>query len=688
MGIYSKDALKEITPEQTVKKCSEIFKEYNFDSITDIVVVLEERQEKFGVYTGTFLLDSYGLYKMFPHKFPYLEGKEDNLNNMKSNGKGLSLEQCQASLFVEMFERLSIKLHEQKLISSAEENMKSLTLNEYHSYLKENASFLYDHFMDDKFGFNLKEEKDEYINAQDIIENREVLFPAKILFDSMGTNGFTAGNSDEEAITGGIFEIVERYTQTLFCLGKVKASKINYASVAESFPELEDIIVKCSSFFDKFDIVDVSVSLNGVKFYSYFVRTEYDKTGHKTFASGGCHIDQRIALIRAVSESVQAFNEDVEDAGKTITREQGWGSFRMFSNFFISKVYSDIDVLPEASMKKDDMTFNSIKDVYDKTVSAFKNILVINCTNENFKIPSFIIYIPELFSKTYIWPTLFHVGKSRFKEVKIAKNIEGIEQLFFWDLELLDNKEVNQRIKAYLNEVSGLGNEEINSYVRSLYPGFENEISKKEIKKVTEHDNIDPDSYIYFNKKLSESSDYNYLFKSYARIGCIGLCKSFKNDISNKELIAEYVKKYNDYGEYLLGNGDYPGAAIIFNQLVEFSDNEDFSEKLNEIEIVVNEAMDLRSEIFDQSESKIFGLSIGESFENYTLNSIMQEGMFQFELQFKNNDSELNISVFTIEPDDFYTETKKGVYIDHLHGLLLKKEKKFLKKLVKRIDTL
>ncbi len=687
MGIYSKDALKEITPELTVKKCSEIFDEFNFDSITERLALLEERQEKFGVYTGTFLINPYGLYKMFPDEFPYLK-EAQHLSHLKSNGKGLSIEQCQASLFVEMFERLSIKLHEQKLLYSKEENIKSLSSDEYFTYLKENAPYLNDHFKDKKFGFKLRENEDNYIKVHDIIDDTEVYFPGTVLYDTMGTNGFTAGNSDEEAITGGIFEIVERYTQSLFCLNDIKATKIIYASVAEYFPELEDIIVKCSTYFDKFDIVDVSININGVQFYSYFVRTEYDKTGHKSFSSGGCHIDQRIALIRALSESIQSFNEDVQDAGKTITRQQGWGAFRMFSKYFIEKIYSDIDALPQISLIYDKISFSSIHEIYDKTISAFKNIFVINCTNENFNIPSYIIYIPELFSKTYIWPSLFHVGINMYKGTKIAENIEGIELLFFWDQELLDTKGENERIKSYLNIISRLGNEKLNSYVRLLYQGYENEITLEKIREVTALDNKDPDSFIFFNNAISENTDLDYIFVSYARIGCLGLCKSFKNNLTNEKLINEYIEKYSEFGKYLLHNGEYVRAAIIYKQLAEFSDNLEFNEKLEEIGQVIDGAMDLRSEIFDLAGPSIFEMSVGDEFENFTLKSIKQEGMFQFELQFENDASELNISIFTIEPDDYYSETKKGIYIDHLHGLLIKKEKKFLKKLIKRIDSL
>ena len=682
MGIYTKDALKEIAPKETVQKCSEIFEKFDFKSITNTLMILEERQDEFGIYTGTFSLNPFGLFQLFPEKFPYLEGKE-MIDFQISNGKGLSPEQCQASLFMEMFERLSIKLFEQKVNGQREEIRKSFNAVSYYAYLKENATFLYDHFMNKKFGYKLHENEADYLKVVDVKDNSKLYFPVYVLFDSMGTNGFTAGNSKEEAISGGVFEIVERYTQTLFCLDEINASKISLSSIVSALPELEDTILKCSNFFDKYDVVDVSITFKGIKFYSYFVRTEFDKTGHKTFSSGGCHIDQRIALIRAISEGIQSFNEKIEDAKITTTRQQGWGAYRMFSNYFIKKIYSKISSLPEVSLQIDKTLFNSIQEIYKKTISPFEHVLVLDCTNENFQIPAFVIYIPELFSKTYIWPVFFHVGTSIFKSTLIAENIEGIERLFFWDSDILDSKDENERKKAYLKAISKLCNKEINSFIQLQYPQYKQGKSLKCVEKITFYDDDDPDSFIYF----SNNAEIDYLFKSYARMGCLTLCKPLVAGLSNHDLFSNYINKYDSFGEYLLENEEYERALVIYEQLVEISDNTSYKEKLDELKLITNTALELITSIYENTEPSILGLSLGDTIEGYTLKEIIEEGMFQFELQFENEGDEFNITLFTIEPDDYYAKIKKGVYIDHLHSLLFKKEKKLLKKLLKIMNS-
>ncbi|MBU8893486.1 MAG: YcaO-like family protein [Bacteroidales bacterium] len=682
MGIYTKDAIKEIKPGETVQKCNEIFEKYDFKSITNTLAILEERQEKFGVYTGTFSLNPYGLFELFPDKFPYLEGK-DYVNFQISNGKGLSFEQCQASLLVEMFERLSIKLHEQKVKDKKEEFGKLYSGDDYYSYLKEEAAYLHDHFTSKKFGYKLHENEADYLKIEDVKDNNSVYFPAYVLFDTMGTNGFTAGNSKEEAISGGVFEIVERHTQTLFCLDEIDASRITLPSIVSEIPELENIIQKCNDFFDKYDVVDVSITLNGIKFYSYFVRTEYDITGHKTFSSGGCHVDQRIAMIRAISESIQSFSENIEDAKKTTTRQQGWGAYRLFTNYFIKRVYGKIGNLPEVALQINKITFNSIHEIYEKSIAAFDHVLVLDCTNEHFQIPTYIIYIPELFPKTYLWSALFHVGTSMFKETLIPENIEGIERLFFWDIDMLDNKEEIERKEAYLKTISKLYNKEINSFIKEQYPQYKQDELLQKVERVTFYDDDDPDSFIFFSK----NTDVDYLFESYARIGCLSLCKPLIGKLSNHDLFSTYINKYDSLGEYLLENEEYERALVVYDQLVEVSDNKLYMEKQDELKSITSTALELRSDIYENAPQRIMGLVPGDAIESYTLKDIIEEGMFQFELQFENEDNEFNITLFTIEPDDYFAKIKKGVYIDHLHGVLFKREKKFVKKLIKKMNS-
>lgn len=681
MGIYTKDALKEITPNETVRKCIDLFEEYNFKEITRSLIIMEERQEKFGAFSGNFVIDPYGLYQHFPDKFPYLEGKE-YINSESSNGKGLSLDQCIASLFIEMFERLSIHLFEQKTKAERGEIIKSFTGDSYANYLKEEAPYLYDHFHDKRFVYKLMKDEFDHLKIRDLKSDDELYFPSYVLYDSMGTNGFTAGNSYEEAVFGGIFEIVERHTQTLFCTNELSGSRISLDSIIENVPELKDMVSKCSEFFDEYDVADISITINNVKFYSYCVRVGYKKTNYRQFAAGGCSLDQRIALIRAITESIQSFHEEFEDAGNTVVRKQGWNA-RMFSNFFIDEVYNKIGNLKEVPLQLHQTSFNSIHEIYEKAVAPFEHVFVLDCTNENFNIPAAIIYIPELFPKTYIWPAIFNVGKSNFLGTIIPENIEGIEKLFFWESEMLSSKEEHERKKAYLRLIGRLSNNSVNSFIQKKYSDYKPDDKQQLQKEITPYDSMDPDSFIYFNN----NSNIDYQFESFARIGCIELCKPFLSKVSNTDLIKKYIEKYDQLGEHLLDYDEYERALVVYKQLVEITDNPIYQDKLNELNEIYDTASNVRNSIYNQDEPMILGIKLGDTIEGFRLKNIIEEGMFQFELQFDNDGSVFNVTLYTLEPDDYYSRTKKDVYIDHLHGLLLRKEKKFMKKLLKQMNA-
>lgn len=115
MKIYSEDAIKEFHPRYTVEKCSRIAKRFRFKEMTDrFIEIFYERKTEFGAFSGNFSINPLVLYELFPDKFYYLRDVNDYPEE-SSNGKGLSFLQCQASVYMEMFERLSIKLKEYEL---------------------------------------------------------------------------------------------------------------------------------------------------------------------------------------------------------------------------------------------------------------------------------------------------------------------------------------------------------------------------------------------------------------------------------------------------------------------------------------------------------------------------------------------------------------------------------------------
>lgn len=590
--MYTQDAIKDVPPELTVNRCEQVFEKYKFIE-NDIIKfsIFKERYNDFGVYTGTLFAQPLKLYTYFPQDFFYLEDRAAYPFEHGSNGKGLSLSQCKASLFMEFFERISIrfKVFELKYNSKCNSDYEGLKKVHYTDYIKslgKESSTLYQHINHSNFYkhiFDIDKDYVDIVKIKDIISNNSVLFPLDVLL--IGSNGYTSGNTEKESIIGGIFEIVERFSQTQFCYDRIEAHRLSIDSVIHAYPELKTTINKCQHYFDKFDVVNINFTLRDVKFYSIIIRSQKNIYNFNNYFSGGVHLSQRIALIRALSECVQAF-------GKLSNRHLS-GADRFFSNYFIQLLAYKIQALPEVKIENDNITFKSIDSIYNNTLKAFESVYVHECTNNAFKFPAHIVYIPELFSQTYYWSDHFNYSNFKINDLIVAQNIEGLQYLFFKIAEV-KNKE-KERAVLYLFLLIMLGDKELLDYhtlhnTNNLLSS--NSISEQELKKyfenalihrwyyksliqqfdkyksiikniltgkeriilnytyltdlkvpsITPIDSEDNESFYFFNTILNKNDktyeDYLYLFEVYARIGCLdyGLyyCRKHKTDFYNK----------------------------------------------------------------------------------------------------------------------------------------------------------
>ncbi|HQJ06692.1 MAG TPA: YcaO-like family protein, partial [Spirochaetota bacterium] len=379
--MYSFDALKTCHPDITVKRCLEIFEKFKFEE-NGIVKYEFRNDEEFGVWAASLFTAQEKLYDYFPESFPYLKDAK-TFWFKKVSGKGISKTQCIASLFMEFFERLSIEF---KIYEITPDRIVK-TYSEYLDEIEKNSNGLLKYIKPVLAGKKAEEES-SFIKVKDIKSGEEVLFPIRLLF--LSSNGYSAGNEEKEAIVHSIFELVERYTQTLFVIKALGASRedisykssrllysfdanlsndadrldpfiVSIESIIKLFPDLESIINNISQNFTKFEIVDVSVDINGVKFYSYIVRQENSDYNFKLFASSGCHFDQRIAIVRALTEASQGFVPYEK-------LNQSWNGF-LFTRKFIDKVfYSD---LPTRDLIKDGRRFETMDDIYEECVKRF-----------------------------------------------------------------------------------------------------------------------------------------------------------------------------------------------------------------------------------------------------------------------------------------------------------------------------
>lgn len=725
--MYSFDALKTCHPEVTVKRCLEIFEKFKFEE-NGIVKYEFRNDEEFGVWASSLFSAQENLYDYFPESFPYLKDAK-TFWFKKVSGKGVSKIQCMASLFMEFFERLSIEF---KIYEITPDRILK-TYSEYLDDVEKNSANLLKYIKPVLAGKKADEES-SFVNVKDIKSGKEILFPIRLLF--LSSNGYSAGNEEKEAIVHGIFELVERYTQTLFVIKTLgataedisyKASRLLYSfdesvfndinkidpfivsieSIVKLFPDLEPIISNISQNFTKFEIIDVSVSINNVKFYSYIVRQENSEYNFKLFASSGCHFDQRIAIVRALTEASQGFVPYEK-------LNQSWNGF-LFTRKFIDKVfYTDF---PTRDLIKDERRFETMDDIYEECVKPFESVLVFDCANDQFQIPVYSIYIPEFYTKSFLWPNIFSttsvgdpslisaLGENNIQKMYnflTEKSISGLEFLYF--LENYNQLEEDIRQKVYYLYLGFIDDANLREFVLSQ---IKNAADKEEIEKIlniansTEvsvtpsFDELDGDSLVSFRKLLDKENKSEEEIKSiieiYCKIGMLDYAAKIagERNIDITDMKESFIAAYQELADYAEYNNMWKRYSSVMNTLYNATGDEDYLSESTA-------ALDLYEKIrvrqnrllkWDGTEPVFFGLKKGAEFNGFVLSEIYKTGEFSYDLIFSSEKESMKFSVSTVKRDDFKESTENGYFLNYAAGLFAGNKKKLAKAFVELVEN-
>ncbi|HNZ26158.1 MAG TPA: YcaO-like family protein [Spirochaetota bacterium] len=725
--MYSFDALKTCHPDITVKRCLEIFEKFKFEE-NGIVKYEFRNDEEFGVWAASLFSAQEKLYDYFPESFPYLKDAK-TFWFKKVSGKGISKTQCIASLFMEFFERLSIEF---KIYEITPDRIVK-TYSEYLDEIEKNSNGLLKYIKPVLAGKKAEEES-SFIKVKDIKSGEEVLFPIRLLF--LSSNGYSAGNEEKEAIVHSIFELVERYTQTLFVIKALGASRedisykssrllysfdanlsndadrldpfiVSIESIIKLFPDLESIINNISQNFTKFEIVDVSVDINGVKFYSYIVRQENSDYNFKLFASSGCHFDQRIAIVRALTEASQGFVPYEK-------LNQSWNGF-LFTRKFIDKVfYSD---LPTRDLIKDGRRFETMDDIYEECVKPFESVLVFDCANDQFQIPVYSIYIPELYTKSFLWSNIFSttsvgdpslisaLGENNIQKMYnflTEKSISGLEFLYF--LENYNQLEEDIRQKVYYLYLGLINDEKLSKHALSQIKIEEdkeeidrilNITNTTEISVIRSFDELDGDSLLSFKKLLDKENKSKEETRSVIEIFCkIGMLDyadliAKERNIDIADMKESFIAAYQELADYAEYNNMWKRYSSIMNTLYNATGKEDYlSESTAALELfekIRNKQNKLLR--WEGSEPLFFGLKKGADFNGFILSEIFKTGEYSYDLIFSSEKERMKFSVSTVKRNDFKESTENGYYLDYATGFFASNKKKLAKAFVELVEN-
>jgi ribosomal protein S12 methylthiotransferase accessory factor len=367
---YTLDQDKIITPEETLKK----FK----GKLTSLSLDILDKTER--IDTGRLGIPVY--LSLCTQNALSITGTK------KQMGKGATPQQAEASAVMELAERFSFfsfcKTSENFFVDQPK-NLKEKAIS--FDLIAESV-----HDSSDELGIT----KDIYENlhfewtsAYNLTRNEEVLVPFDWFYSINEFNGPSAGNCQEEAISQGICEIVERHVSSLISHGHMKVPLIDTSAVTE--PLVLEMLQKykntgISLFLSDFSL-DIGIPTVGV--LAYDPSTFPEKS--EIVWTAGTTPDPQKALSRGLTEVAQLAG-DFNTGSNYVA--SGLPKFNTLSEAdFITNTDKIIPItdLPNVSN-------NNIKIEIQNCISALEKkkmeVILINTMHPLLEIPAFYTIIP------------------------------------------------------------------------------------------------------------------------------------------------------------------------------------------------------------------------------------------------------------------------------------------------------
>ena len=236
-------------------------------------------------------------------------------------GKGISSEHAKASAMMEGFERYSAEKQCENLVTGTVSEISSKgntidieSLNLPKDFKKENIELL-------NLEWNICHDLisgDNYYVPSNAIYHPYVLEDnsCQSLFKS-NTNGLASGNSLEEAILHGMFEVIERDAWSIFELTHKNYKQIDLDSIESE--TVNDAISKFSENDIKIKLMDFTADVNIPTIAASADDTLLKDAGLLTLGIG-THLDPEVAVLRALTEVAQSRATQIHGAREDTVR--------------------------------------------------------------------------------------------------------------------------------------------------------------------------------------------------------------------------------------------------------------------------------------------------------------------------------------------------------------------------------
>lgn len=236
-------------------------------------------------------------------------------------GKGITAEHAKASAMMEGFERYSAEKQDENTITGTVSEISSKgkiidieSLNLPKDFRKENMDILnlewnvcHDLISSDDYYVPSNAIYHPYVNDNNMVQS---------LFKS-NTNGLASGNSLEEAILHGIFEVIERDAWSIFELTHKNSSQIDPDSIESK--TINDALLKFSENEINIKLMDLTADIDVPTIAASADDTLLKDAGLLTLGIG-THLDPEVAILRALTEVAQSRATQIHGAREDTVR--------------------------------------------------------------------------------------------------------------------------------------------------------------------------------------------------------------------------------------------------------------------------------------------------------------------------------------------------------------------------------
>lgn len=321
-------------------------------------------------------------------------------------GKGISVEHAKASAMMEGFERYSAEKQNENTVTgsiseiSTKGNVIDIkTLNLPKDFKKENIDSL-----------NL-----EWNICHDLISGEDYYVPSNAIYHpyvsndntvqslfKSNTNGLASGNSLDEALLHGMFEVIERDAWSIFELTHKNSSQIDLDSIESDV--VNDALLKFSENKINIKLMDLTADINVPTIAASADDTLLKDAGLLTLGIG-THLDPEVAILRALTEVAQSRATQIHGAREDTVRADfartaGYERMKRINKHYFQEedekiALSDIKNNSTDSITKDiDIVLNELK------ANEIEHVLYYDLTRPELDVNVVRVIIPtmELYS--------------------------------------------------------------------------------------------------------------------------------------------------------------------------------------------------------------------------------------------------------------------------------------------------